>query len=95
VRTAWPSARAEQKALAVQGLMPRDADFKRTQGTDSNGFSLHAGVRCTGANERQALEPRCRSITRPALVSERVQTNAAEQVVLKLKTPWPWARWSP
>ena len=30
----------------------------------------------------------CRSITRPALANERVQTNAAGQVVLKLKTPW-------
>ena len=27
-------------------------------------------------------------ITRPALANERVQTNAAGQVVLKLKTPW-------
>ena len=30
----------------------------------------------------------CRYITRPALANERVQTNAAGQVVLKLKTPW-------
>ena len=30
--------------------------------------------------------PRC--ITRPALANERVQTNAAGQVVLKLKTAW-------
>jgi hypothetical protein len=30
----------------------------------------------------------CRYITRPALASERVQCNAAGQVVLKLKTPW-------
>ena len=28
------------------------------------------------------------SITGPALANERVQTNAAGQVVLKLKTPW-------
>jgi hypothetical protein len=27
-------------------------------------------------------------ITRPALANGRVQTNAAGQVVLKLKTPW-------
>ena len=37
---------------------------------------------------RQALEPLCRYITRPALANERVQTNAAGQVVLKLKTAW-------
>ena len=30
----------------------------------------------------------CRYITRPALANERVQTNAAGQVVLKLKTTW-------
>ena len=27
-------------------------------------------------------------ITRPALANERVQTNSAGQVVLKLKNPW-------
>ena len=48
---------------------------------------LHAAVRC-GADDRQALEQLCRYITRPALANERVQTNAAGQVVLKLKTPW-------
>lgn len=30
----------------------------------------------------------CRYITRPALSDERVQLNAAGQVVVKLKTPW-------
>ncbi len=38
--------------------------------------------------ERQRLEQLCRYITRPALANERVQCNAAGQVVLKLKTPW-------
>ena len=37
---------------------------------------------------RHALEQLCRYITRPALANERVQTNAAGQVVLKLKTAW-------
>ena len=54
---------------------------------DVDGFSLHAAVRCA-ADDRQALEQLCRYITRQALASERVQTNAAGQVVLKLKTPW-------
>jgi hypothetical protein len=44
-------------------------------------------VRC-GADDRQALEQLCRYITRPALANERVQTNAAWQVVLKIKTAW-------
>ena len=73
--------------LTVQGAMPRDADFKQHLCADIDGFSLHAAVRC-GADDRQALEQLCRYITRPALANERVQTNAAGQVVLKLKTPW-------
>ena len=67
--------------------MPREADFKQPLCADINGFSLHAAVRC-GADDRQALEQLCRYFTRPALANERVQANAAEQVVLKLKTPW-------
>ncbi len=67
--------------------MPRDTDFKQPLCADSNGLSLHAAVRC-GADDRQALEQLCRYITRPALANERVQTNAAGQVVLKLKTAW-------
>ena len=73
--------------LTVQGAMPREADFKQKLCADIDGFSLHAAVRC-GADDRQALEQLCRYITRPALTNERVQTNAAGQVVLKLKTPW-------
>jgi hypothetical protein len=67
--------------------MPRDADFKQHLCADIDGFSLHAAVRCA-ADDRQALEQLCRYITRPALANERVQTNTAGQVVLKLKTPW-------
>ena len=67
--------------------MPRETDFKQTRCADIDGFSLHAAVRC-GADDRQALEQLWRYVTRPALANERVQTNAAGQVVLKLKTPW-------
>ena len=79
--------RAGQKVLTVQGAMPRDTDFKKTLCADIDGFSLHAAVRCS-ADDRQALAQLCRTITRPALANERVQTNAAGQVVLKLKTAW-------
>jgi hypothetical protein len=48
--------------------------------------SLHAAVRC-GADDRQALEQLCHYITRPALANGRVQTNAAGQVVPKLRQP--------
>jgi hypothetical protein len=67
--------------------MPREKDFKQILCADIDGFSLHAAVRCA-ADDRQALEQLCRYITRPALANERVQTNAAGQVVLKLKTAW-------
>jgi Putative transposase len=40
------------------------------------------------AGQKKTLERPCRYITRPALVNERVQVNAACQVELKLKTPW-------
>ena len=67
--------------------MPRDTAFAPELCADVQGFSLHAAVRC-GADDRQALEQLCRYITRPALANERVQCNAAGQVVLKLKTAW-------
>ncbi len=67
--------------------MPRETDFKQILCADRNGFSLHAAVRCA-VDDRKALEQLCRYITRPALANERVQTNAAGQVVLKLKTAW-------
>ncbi len=82
--------RAGQKVLTVQGAMPRQTELKQTLCADINGFSLHAAVRCA-ADDRHALEQLCRTITRPALANERVQTNAAGQVVLKLKTAWPAA----
>lgn len=67
--------------------MPLDADFKKTLCADIDGFSLHAAVRCS-ADDRHGQEQLCRCITRPALANERVQTNAAGQVALKLKTAW-------
>ena len=52
-----------------------------------SGLTLHAAMRC-GADDRQALEQLCRYIKCPALTDQRVQTNAAGQVVLELETPW-------
>ena len=60
--------------------MPRDGDFKQTLCADTIGFSLHAAARC-GAADRQALEQRCRYITRSALAHKRVQTTADGQFV--------------
>ena len=81
-------SRAGQKVQTVQGAMLRDADLKPRLCVDVDGFSLHAAVRC-GADHRQGLEQLCRYITRPALANAgRVQTNAAGQVVRKMKTAW-------
>ena len=67
--------------------MPRDAAFTQALCADEQGFSLHAALRCA-ADKRQRLEQLRRYITRAALANERVQCNAAGQVVLKLKTAW-------
>ena len=79
--------RAGQKVLTLQCAMPRETGFNQTLCADMQGFSLHAAVRCD-AEDRRSLEQLCRYITRPALANERVQCNAAGQVVLKLKTAW-------
>jgi hypothetical protein len=47
-------------------LKLRGADFKQTLRADSDGFSLHAALRC-GADGRQSLKQLCRNITPPAL----------------------------
>ena len=47
---------------------------------------LHGTQTATPMGSKR-LEQLCRYITRPALSDERVQCNAAGQVVLKLKTP--------
>jgi hypothetical protein len=41
----------------------------------------------SGAEDGKSLEQLCRHFTRPAQADERVQCNAAGQVVLKLKSP--------
>jgi hypothetical protein len=69
-------ARAGHKVLTVQNATPRDADIVQSLCAETNGFSLHAAVRCEAGN-RQGLEQLCRYITRPALANERVQCKAA------------------
>lgn len=79
--------------VAVQGRRPKGARCRtRPQraspcaptSTDS-ASALPCGSRLTS---RKRLEQLCRYSTRPALANERVQTNAAGQVVLKFKTHW-------
>jgi Putative transposase len=75
------------KVLTLQGALPRQASGKQKLCANSQGFRLHAAVRC-GAGQKKTLERLCRYITRPALANDRVQINTAGQVELKLKTPW-------
>jgi hypothetical protein len=63
--------------------MPRELGFRQELCAGINGFRLHAGVHC-GADD---CETHCCRITRPTLADERMQCNAAGQVVLKPKTP--------
>lgn len=64
--------------------MPRRSDFKQKLCGDIDEIVLAAAVRC-GADDRRGLEQLSIHITRPALANKRVQTNAAGQVVVKLK----------
>jgi hypothetical protein len=77
--------RAGHKVLRLLAPWPREKEFKQALSADSNGFSVYAAARCT-ADDRQPLEQLCRYILSPALANKRVQTNAAGQVVPKLKT---------
>ena len=70
--------RAGQKVLTVQGIMPREKDFKQTLCADIDGFSLHAAVRC-GADDRRVRS----SCAAPS--PARWPTNACK--------PTPRARW--
>ena len=51
------------------------------------GFSLHAGVACE-THEREKLERLCRTITRPAVSTERLSLTAQGNVRYRLKTPY-------
>ena len=62
---------------------PLRACLKRPSASSTDAFLQYAG-----AEDCQALEQLCRTITRPVLANESVQPNAAGQVVLKLKTAW-------
>lgn len=67
--------------------MPSETNVKRTLCVDIDGFSMHAAVRCDG-DDRQSLEQLCCYVTRPTPTNDRIQANAAGQVVPRFKTPW-------
>lgn len=74
--------------LTVQGGTPGKQPSSRrcVPTTTGSACTPRCAARPT-TDDRQALEQLCRYITRPALADERVQTNAAGQIVRKLKSP--------
>ncbi len=68
--------RAGQKVLTVQGVMPRDADFKQTLCADSHGFSLHAAVRC-GADGKDDFRRRRQCPTDRSRRRRRIEAHQA------------------
>jgi hypothetical protein len=83
-----PKCNRAAHTLTVQGAVPRDADFKPHLRADIGGFSLQAAPgQWPDASPGINSPPDC-LCPGSALANERVQTNTAGQVVLKLKTPW-------
>ena len=75
---------AGRKASTLQ-ILPSSGDDERPAAR-ANGFSLHAGVVAAG-DERATLERRCRTITRPAVSTERLSLTAQDHLHDRLKTP--------
>ena len=66
--------------------LPSSADDERPAAR-ANGFSLHAGV-VVAADQRDKLERLCRSITRPAVSTERLSLTTDGHIHCRLKTPY-------
>ena len=82
--------RAGHKVLSLQSLSSPSEPASKALRAKAHGFSLHAATRCA-PDQRNALEPLCRSITRPAITNARLHLHhcgkRTGQVVLRLKTP--------
>ena len=76
---------AGRKAFTLQTLTSAD-EFEH-DAARVNGFSLHAGV-VAAAAERDKLERLCRTITRPAVSTERLSLTAQGLIHYRLKTPY-------
>ena len=59
--------------------MPLEASARQPLRADIDGFGLHAAVRVE-AHDRKRLEEQCRCITRPVLLGECVEFDAAGHV---------------
>lgn len=79
---------AGQKVLMRRGVMPRGTAARAPLFAETDGFRLQAAMPVE-PYDRKSVEQLCRYTTRPALAYERVQTNAAGQVELKLSSRVP------
>ncbi len=75
---------AGRKAFTLQTL-PSTGEFEDGRAR-ANGFSLHPGV-VVAADEHAKLERLCRTITRPAVSTERLSLTAG-LIHYRLKTPY-------
>ena len=76
---------AGRKAFTLQ-MLPSSGEFAHGAAR-ANGFSLHAGV-VAASDERDKLERLCRTITRPAVSTERLSLTAQGLIHYRLKTPY-------
>ena len=76
---------AGRKAFTLQTLS-RSGEFEHGLAR-ANGFSLHGGV-VAARDERAKLERLCRSITRPAVSTERLSLTGQGHIHYRLKTPY-------
>ena len=76
---------AGRQAFTLQRL-PRCGEFAHGAAR-ANGFSRHAGV-VAASDERDKLERLCRTITRPAVSTERLSLTAQGLIHYRLKTPY-------
>ena len=74
-----------RKAFTLQTVPAIAADDQGTV-AKAAGFSFHAGV-AREAHEREKLDRLCRTITRPAVSSERLSLTPQGNVRYRLKTP--------
>ena len=75
------------KAFTLQTVPAVAAVDDNSSLAKAAGFSLHAGI-ASEAHEREKLERLCRTITRPAVSTERLSLTAQGNIRYRLKTPY-------
>ena len=76
-----------RKAFTLQTVPAVASADDNSSVAKAAGFSLHAGV-ASAAHEREKLERLCRTITRPAVSTERLSLTTQGNIRYRLKTPY-------